>query len=156
MTSPFTLTGPVWTLSSEIAPTHLRSFTLSLASATQWTFNCIIARVTPNMLLTLKFGTFIFFGTSVAIGCAWAAFLLPETSRWPLERIDLIFEGNLVKRSVQDLHIKRRNQHRERVLAELAEQTQAEFGVIENPVPTLAASGSDSDHGKDSKSDDKH
>ncbi|CAO1614888.1 unnamed protein product [Sympodiomycopsis kandeliae] len=109
-----------WAVSSEVSSQHLRSFTMALASMTQWCFNCIIARVTPNMLLELKYGTFIFFGSMTVLACIWAAVFLPETSAWPLERLDYAFKGNIVKRSIEDLSIKKRNRYREQVLADLA------------------------------------
>lgn len=143
-----------WATSSEVAPNHLRAFTMSLASMTQWAFNCIIARITPNMLLNLKFGTFILFGTFTIAGCLWAAFLLPDTAKWPLERVDYSFKGNLVKRSIEDLSIRRRNQHREMVLAELADQARSETGITESVVPTLGVAGSMAYNSKD-KDDDK-
>lgn len=128
---------------------------MSLASMTQWAFNCVIARATPNMLITLKFGTFVLFGTFTVAGCCWAAFFLPETSAWPLEKLEYAFKGNLVKRSIRDLSIKQRNRHREMVLAELSEQS--DLSVTENAVPTLGVGGtSESDHVKDAKSDEKH
>ncbi len=42
-----------WIYVSEIPSARLRSMNVSLAAATQWLFNFVIARATPNMLATV-------------------------------------------------------------------------------------------------------
>jgi Sugar (and other) transporter len=46
--------GPVcWIYVSEIPAARLRSLNVAIASATQWLFNFVVARATPNMLATV-------------------------------------------------------------------------------------------------------
>jgi hypothetical protein len=46
--------GPVcWIYVSEIPSTRLRSLNVAIAAATQWLFNFVVARATPNMLATV-------------------------------------------------------------------------------------------------------
>ena len=47
--------GPVcWIYVSEIPSLRLRGLTVSMAAATQWLFNFVVARSTPVMLLTFQ------------------------------------------------------------------------------------------------------
>jgi Sugar (and other) transporter len=49
--------GPVcWIYVSEIPAARLRSLNVAIASATQWLFNFVVARATPNMLATVGTG----------------------------------------------------------------------------------------------------
>jgi sugar porter (SP) family MFS transporter len=46
--------GPVcWIYVSEIPTARLRSLNVAMAAATQWLFNFVVARATPNMLVTV-------------------------------------------------------------------------------------------------------
>jgi sugar porter (SP) family MFS transporter len=46
--------GPVcWIYVSEIPTARLRSLNVAIAAATQWLFNFVVARATPNMLVTV-------------------------------------------------------------------------------------------------------
>jgi hypothetical protein len=46
--------GPVcWIYVSEIPTARLRSLNVAIAAATQWVFNFVVARATPNMLATV-------------------------------------------------------------------------------------------------------
>lgn len=49
--------GPVcWIYISEIPTARLRSTNVALGAATQWLFNFVVARATPNMLTTMGKG----------------------------------------------------------------------------------------------------
>jgi len=86
--------GPVcWIYVSEIPTNRLRGYNVALAAATQWLFNLVVARVTPNMLLNVGkggYGTYFIFGCfCFTMGCC--AFFVPETKGISLERMDEIF-----------------------------------------------------------------
>ncbi|RFU24016.1 hypothetical protein B7463_g12319, partial [Scytalidium lignicola] len=87
--------GPVcWIYVSEIPTNRLRGYTVSLAAATQWVFNLVVAKVTPIMLVHVGgktgYGTYFLFG-SFCFGMAIAAFWIPETKGLSLERMDELF-----------------------------------------------------------------
>jgi hypothetical protein len=42
-----------WIYVSEIPTARLRSLNVAMAAATQWLFNFVVARATPNMLVTV-------------------------------------------------------------------------------------------------------
>jgi hypothetical protein len=49
--------GPCcWVLVSEIPTARLRALNVSIAAATQWLFNFVVARATPNMIATVGRG----------------------------------------------------------------------------------------------------
>ncbi|EMC90847.1 hypothetical protein BAUCODRAFT_127531 [Baudoinia panamericana UAMH 10762] len=87
--------GPVcWIYVSEIPTSRLRGLNVSLAAATQWLFNLLVARVVPIMLVTVGkggYGTYMFFACMCATMVAGAWFLVPETKGISLERMDELF-----------------------------------------------------------------
>lgn len=75
--------GPVcWIYVSEIPTNRLRGYNVSLAAATQWLFNLVVARVSPVMLVTAGgptgYGTYFIYG-SFCFAMGVAAFWVPET-----------------------------------------------------------------------------
>jgi hypothetical protein len=70
------------------------------------------------MRIAMAYGVFFLFAVMILIGCAFAVLLLPEPQGIPIEAMHLIFEGNLVKRSIDDMSFKKRKAFVARVLAE--------------------------------------
>ncbi|GLB38871.1 putative major facilitator superfamily, sugar transporter (TC 2.A.1.1) family protein [Lyophyllum shimeji] len=67
--------GPLpWVYVSDIFPTRTRHYGLATASASQWLWNFVVSKVTPDMITNLGWKIFIMFGT-VNIG-AMATFSL--------------------------------------------------------------------------------
>ena len=67
---------------SEIPTARLRGLNVSLAAATQWLFNLVIARAVPNMLTTMGeggYGAFIAFSCFCFSMFVFVWFLVPET-----------------------------------------------------------------------------
>lgn len=89
--------GPVcWIYVSEIPSSRLRGLNVSLAAATQWLFNLVVARATPVMLVTVGnhgYGTYFIFGSFCVCMVAIAWFFVPETKGISLERMDELFGG---------------------------------------------------------------
>ncbi|GJJ14789.1 hypothetical protein Clacol_009057 [Clathrus columnatus] len=46
-----------WVLAGELPPNSTRPLSLSLAVATQWLFNFVIAKITPTLIADIKYGT---------------------------------------------------------------------------------------------------
>ena len=53
--------------------------------------NFIVGQVTPDMLTSMKFGTYIFFGLITLGGAFFIAFFVPETKGLSLEEMDILF-----------------------------------------------------------------
>lgn len=61
--------------------------------------NFIIGQITPDMLSSITYGTYILFGLVTTLGAAFIWFVVPETKRLTLEEMDTIFgsEGTALK-----------------------------------------------------------
>ena len=53
--------------------------------------NFIVGQITPVMLQKIAYGTFIFFGVLTFGGAAFIWFGVPETKRFTLEEMDVLF-----------------------------------------------------------------
>lgn len=89
-------------LGSEVAPGHLRTAVMSLASATTWLFTYVIAQITPIMLDRITYGTYLVFGVASFIMAIWVYIFIPETTGYPLEDIKYLFEKDIIVRSLED------------------------------------------------------
>ncbi|KAF2150894.1 general substrate transporter [Myriangium duriaei CBS 260.36] len=87
--------GPCpWILVSEIPSARLRSLNVSMAAATQWLFNFVVARATPNMLTSAGrggYGAFLIYGSFCFSMFIFTWFFIKETKGLSLERMDDIF-----------------------------------------------------------------
>jgi len=99
--------GPVcWIYVSEIPTARLRGLNVSLAAATQWLFNLVIARAVPNMLTTMGeggYGAFITFACFCLSMFIFVWFLVPETKGMALERMDDLFGVTELTSKLDDL-----------------------------------------------------
>ncbi|KAF2275848.1 general substrate transporter [Westerdykella ornata] len=99
--------GPVcWIYVSEIPTARLRSLNVAIAAATQWLFNFVVARATPNMLANVGaygYGCFIIYACFCFSMFFFVWFLIPETKGLSLERMDDLFGvTELVKHVEED------------------------------------------------------
>ncbi|RPA96859.1 general substrate transporter [Choiromyces venosus 120613-1] len=87
--------GPVcWIYVSEIPTARLRATNVALAAATQWLFNFVVARATPNMMATVGkggYGTYFIYGSFCFSMFFFVWFFVPETKGVSLEKMDDIF-----------------------------------------------------------------
>lgn len=64
---------------------------MSLTTSSTWFCNFIIGLVTPDMLDTIGYGTYLFFAAFALIAFAFTWFLIPETKGKTLEEMDGVF-----------------------------------------------------------------
>ncbi|KAJ6631874.1 general substrate transporter [Mycena sp. CBHHK59/15] len=84
--------GPLpWVYSADIFPTRTRHYGLATASGSQWLWNFVVAKVTPNMIATLRYKIFFMFATINIGAMATFSLLIPETKGRSLEEMDIIF-----------------------------------------------------------------
>ncbi|KAJ7120579.1 general substrate transporter [Mycena crocata] len=84
--------GPLpWVYSSDIFPTRTRHYGLAVASGSQWLWNFVVAKVTPDMITKLGFKIFFMFGTINIGAMAVFSLIIPETKGRSLEDMDIIF-----------------------------------------------------------------
>ncbi|KAL4804620.1 general substrate transporter [Aspergillus unguis] len=80
-----------WVLPSEIFPLSIRSKAISITTSATWMCNFIIGLITPDMLESISWGTYIFFAAFCLLALGFTFFFIPETRGKTLEDMDLIF-----------------------------------------------------------------
>ncbi|TVY35197.1 MFS glucose transporter [Lachnellula subtilissima] len=88
--------GPTsWTYPSEIFPTKIRAKAVSLATASNWFWNCVLAFAVPPLLWNINWKMYMIFATFN--GCAFIHMFLtaPETKGKTLEEMDEVFDSGL-------------------------------------------------------------
>ncbi|KAK9246266.1 general substrate transporter [Lipomyces tetrasporus] len=80
-----------WVLPSEIFPLAIRSKGISLTTSATWINNFIVGLVSPKMLETITYGTYIFFAAFCFIAYVFALRFVPETRMKTLEEMDDVF-----------------------------------------------------------------
>ncbi|CAK5268440.1 unnamed protein product [Mycena citricolor] len=95
--------GPLpWVVAGEVAPNYLRTGAMSVAIGVNWLFSFTVSRLTPIMLNSITYGTYLIFGLCCLCMAFWAWACLPETTGYALEDIGLLFEDHVILRAVQD------------------------------------------------------
>lgn len=84
--------GGAWVLISEVFPLGLRAKGVAIGASFNWLNNFAVAMATPDMIATMKYGAYIFFGIICILGAAYVTFLVPETKGVSLEEMDEIFK----------------------------------------------------------------
>ncbi|KAI8344179.1 general substrate transporter [Chlamydoabsidia padenii] len=86
--------GPIgWVIPAEIFPLSARSKAMSISTSANWMCNFIIGLITPIMLSSIRFYTYVFFAIFCVISIAFTIFVIPETKGRSLEDMDAIFGG---------------------------------------------------------------
>ncbi|PPQ99278.1 hypothetical protein CVT24_009278, partial [Panaeolus cyanescens] len=84
--------GPLpWIYVADIFPTRTRHFGLSVASASQWLWNFVISKLTPDMVTSLGYKMFLMFASFNVGALGLFSILIPETKGRSLEEMDIIF-----------------------------------------------------------------
>lgn len=83
-----------WVLPSEIFNLGNRSKAMSITTSATWMCNFIIGLVTPDMLGTIGYGTYIFFAVFCLLAFGFTYFFIPETRGKSLEDMDAVFGDN--------------------------------------------------------------
>jgi hypothetical protein len=71
---------------------NMRSFAQACAAASNWLWNFLISRFTPQMFAKMDYGVYFFFATLMLMSIVFVFFLVPETKGIPLEHMDMLFE----------------------------------------------------------------
>lgn len=90
--------GPLgWVMPAEVFPNSRRAKGVGIATSTIWLSNFVIGVAVPPMLISIGYGTFIFFGVFCMLAAIFAYFFVPETSGKTLEEMDRVFNDNLAQ-----------------------------------------------------------
>ncbi|XP_064606044.1 proton myo-inositol cotransporter-like [Liolophura sinensis] len=80
-----------WTMNSEIYPLWARSAGNALATATNWTFNLVIAMTFLTLTTTLtKYGTYWLYSGLAVVGILFVIWFVPETKGRSLEEMEKV------------------------------------------------------------------
>lgn len=80
-----------WCLPAEVFSNAQRAKGVALSTAFLWLCNFIVGVITPPMIQSAGYGTFVFFACFCLLSGVWAYFLVPETKGKTLEELDAIF-----------------------------------------------------------------
>ena len=92
-----------WVLPAEIFNLGNRSKSISITTSATWMCGFIIGLVTPGMLRTIGFGTYIFFAAWCLVASLFLFFLVTETKGKSLEEMDVVFGDNTAHEEKQHL-----------------------------------------------------
>jgi hypothetical protein len=72
--------GPIsWNVCSEIFPLRINAKCCAITTCTQWLFQIVIASITPNLLATVGWATYVLYAVCCIISVIWCHFFVPET-----------------------------------------------------------------------------
>ncbi|KAK5169485.1 uncharacterized protein LTR77_005461 [Saxophila tyrrhenica] len=99
--------GTPWVLNSEMFDQSVRALGQCSAAASNWFWNFIISRFTPQMFLNMGkngCGVYFFFASMMLGSIVFVYFLIPETKGIPLESMDRLFEVKPVRKAHSTIH----------------------------------------------------
>ncbi|WWC71589.1 uncharacterized protein I206_105547 [Kwoniella pini CBS 10737] len=103
--------GPIaWVYVSEIFPTGTRATGVSLAAATQWLWNFVLAKITPFLTERLTNGRLFFMFGSINMLMATYSYFIPETRGLSLEDMDVLFGAITPEQRKANLEARERGQ----------------------------------------------
>ncbi|SPO06829.1 probable high-affinity glucose transporter [Cephalotrichum gorgonifer] len=86
--------GPTsWTYPAEIYPSKIRAKAVSIATATNWFWNMVLAFAVPPLLWNINFKMYYIFAAFNGCACIHMFFLAPETKGYTLEEMDDVFDS---------------------------------------------------------------
>ncbi|KAK5084593.1 hypothetical protein LTR05_005671 [Lithohypha guttulata] len=72
--------GPIsWNVCSEIFPSHINTRACAVTTCIQWLSQIFIASITPPLIASIGYGTYIFYGVCCVLAFFWCALYVPET-----------------------------------------------------------------------------
>ncbi|CAG8975100.1 hypothetical protein HYALB_00008940 [Hymenoscyphus albidus] len=88
--------GPTsWTYPSEIFPTKIRAKAVSLSTASNWFWNCILAFAVPPLLWNINWKMYMIFATFNGAAFIHMFLTAPETKGKTLEEMDDVFDSGI-------------------------------------------------------------
>ncbi|TGZ79868.1 sugar porter family MFS transporter [Ascodesmis nigricans] len=80
-----------WLYPAELSPLKTRTRANAISTSTNWIFNFLIVQVTPTMIASIGWGTYLFFAVMNALFIPIIYLFYPETAGRSLEEIDIVF-----------------------------------------------------------------
>ncbi|RMZ91457.1 hypothetical protein DV736_g1285, partial [Chaetothyriales sp. CBS 134916] len=85
--------GPIsWNICAEIFPSFINTQACALTTAVQWLGQIVIAAITPLLIASIGWRTYVLFAAFSAVTFFWCAFFVPETRGVPMgPAMDTVF-----------------------------------------------------------------
>jgi sugar porter (SP) family MFS transporter len=91
-----TTIGPTsWTYPAEIYPAKVRAKAVSLATASNWIWNCLLALFVPPLLWSINWKMYMLFAAFNTAAFIHMFLAAPETKGFTLEEMDEVFDSGL-------------------------------------------------------------
>ncbi|KAL4795843.1 general substrate transporter [Aspergillus venezuelensis] len=91
-----TTIGPTsWTYPAEIYPAKVRAKAVSLATASNWTWNCLLALFVPPLLWSINWKMYMIFAAFNTAAALHMFLTAPETKGFTLEEMDEVFDSGI-------------------------------------------------------------
>ncbi|KAK2760768.1 hypothetical protein FQN54_002005 [Arachnomyces sp. PD_36] len=91
--------GTPWVMNSEMFDVNVRSLAQACAAASNWLWNFLVSRFTPQMFTKMGYGVYFFFASLMILAVVFVYFLIPETKGVPLESMDELFEVKPIRKA---------------------------------------------------------
>ncbi|RJE23833.1 Sugar and other transporter [Aspergillus sclerotialis] len=129
-----TWNGIPWVLNSEIFDPNIRSLAQACAAASNWLWNFLVSRFTPQMFAKMEYGVYFFFASLMILSSIFVWFLIPETKGIPLESMDELFNTKPVWRA-HDVMVEKLREDEERFRHDIEEAgVSTKDGVVHSGV----------------------
>jgi len=115
-----------WLYPAEINPLRTRAKANALSTTSNWVWNFFIVMITPVLINSIKWGTYLFFAALNASFIPILYFLYPETAGRSLEEIDLIF----AKGFTENMNYVKAAQQLPKIADHEVDQRAREFGFV--------------------------
>ncbi|RDW66868.1 hypothetical protein BP5796_09617 [Coleophoma crateriformis] len=88
--------GPIsWNVCSEIFPLHINAKCCTITTCTQWLFQLLVAFITPPLLNSVGWATYLIYAIFCAVTLTWIIFCVPETRGVALgKEMDAVFSAS--------------------------------------------------------------
>ncbi|CAK7905939.1 high-affinity glucose transporter 1 [[Candida] anglica] len=132
-----------WLYPAELSPLKIRTKANAISTSSNWLFNFFVVQVTPVMVASIHWGTYLFFAILNGLFVPIVYFYYPETKGRSLEELDVIFAKSHVggKAPVQVAKDEPFMEHHEilEAIRQLELDEKAEQGDLENAHADAAA-----------------
>ncbi|KAL1590420.1 hypothetical protein WHR41_00763 [Cladosporium halotolerans] len=115
-----------WLYPAEINPLRTRAKANALSTTSNWIWNFFIVMITPVLIASIDWGTYLFFAVLNAIFLPILWFFYPETAGRSLEEIDLIF----AKGYLENMSYVHAAQNLPKIADHEVDQRAREFGFV--------------------------
>jgi len=84
-----------WTYPAEIFPSKIRTTAVSMATASNWFWNCVLSFAVPPLLWNISWKMYMIFGTFNGLALIHIFLTAPETKGKTLEEMDEVFDSRV-------------------------------------------------------------